>query len=156
MLCTGAAPSEQVARLVELSHDNDAGEKLRRMFALLGEGQAAEGRLAAAEDWAAERERLMKVITQRDAALTETAMKAVDAGRERDGLATLLKEMRAAETARDERFAEQDAALAQARHELAELVRHIEEREAEIHGLRQSTSWRITAPLRAVSLKLRR
>ncbi|WP_282026907.1 class I SAM-dependent methyltransferase [Limimaricola cinnabarinus] len=157
MLCTGAAPSERVARLVELGHgDEETGETLRRMFVRLGEGLVAEGRLAAAEDWAAERRRLMKIIAQRDAALTETAAKAVDAGQERDGLAALLKEMRAAETARDERLAEQDAALAQARHELADLVRHIEEREAEIHGLRRSTSWRITAPLRAVSLKLRR
>ena len=262
MLCTGAAPSERVARLVELGHGTDetggADETLWRMFARLGRGQAAEGDLAAAqqaraaaqarlekieaeagpraataqahdaridrlqaerdaarcresgleaalldhdmemarmheryerlqhdhdavqdaqaklraeietlsrrdlehgaaaEASAAERQRLMKIIAQRDAALTETAAKAADAGQERDGLAALLKEMRAAETARDERFAEQDAALAQARHELADLVRHIEEREAEIHGLRQSTSWRITAPLRAVSLKLRR
>ncbi len=258
MLCAGAAPSERVARLVELGRDDQAGKELQRMFARLGKGQAAEGDLAtaqqaradaqarlekieaeagpcattvqaheaqleqlqaerdaawrrefgleaelldhdmemarmherherlqrehdalrdgqaalyteietlsrrdlehgaAAEASASERERLTKIIALRDAALTETAAKAVDAGQERDGLAALLKEMRAAETAREERIAEQEAALMQARHELADLVRCIEDRDAEIHGLRQSSSWRITAPMRAVVLRLRR
>lgn len=112
-----------------------------------------------------EREELRQAIELRDTALSEAERKEAEASLERDGLAAMMKEAKDTEDRQTKQIAELEARLREAQGELGAMVGFAEENErmrgeiermtSEISGLRTSTSWKLTAPMRAVVLKLR-
>lgn len=117
------------------------------------------------KDLTAERDRLMRVIELRDTALSESVRQKSEAKAECEGLAALLKDAKSAESRQSKQIAKLEGRLKEAQRELGELVGLAEENErlrmevermaSDIDGLRGSTSWKLTAPMRAVVLKLR-